>query len=301
MKIKSLILLGISFAILIAQGYNNRPSEYAGRCSSVYNHQTISVMQGSAALRVRLYNVGDAKTPSGASMSSQSYLASLVLNKDVYVRVMANQGYVGSGGVTGIVFVNGINVNEKLISDGYAYRYGEESQPIPSEPTFGLPHKKIGLDTKGRKSGADKLKPEDELEADELRFRAKEVEVKARISARLGAAVYASIFLAEPVGEDEAAEFDIGEHEHAAYHAGGSDDDGLDDHKHAAFHAGDSVENDPGEHKHATVHAGDPVDDDLGAHEHAAFHADDSVDDDLVEHEHAAFHACDYVDDDGGE
>lgn len=141
----------------IGAQYYNRPSEFTGRCTYVYNHQTITVQHGQSSLRVKLYNVGEIRYPSGASMSASQYLSSLVLDETVYVRVTANQGYVGSGSVTGVVYVNGVNVNQKLLDEGYAYRYGQEPEQTPRKPAYGLPPQEIGLDNTGRKFGPERL------------------------------------------------------------------------------------------------------------------------------------------------
>ena len=158
MKLKSFVFILLSTVLLVAQGYNNRVSEFTGRCSKVYSHQTISIMQGFSALRVRLYDIGDARKPAGATLSAAAYLSSLVLNDSVYVRVTANQEAVGSGGVTGIVFLNGVNINEKMINDGYALRRGEV-ETAPAEPTFGLEPRPIGPDSfEPRTIGPDSFK-----------------------------------------------------------------------------------------------------------------------------------------------
>jgi endonuclease YncB( thermonuclease family) len=92
-----------------------------GKVVSVADGDTVTVLtEGKSQLKVRLYGIDCPEKAQAFGTKAKQYTASLVSGKQVEVEAIDQDRY---GRTVGIVFVQGLNVNEAILKAGYAWVY----------------------------------------------------------------------------------------------------------------------------------------------------------------------------------
>ena len=114
------VLYGLSFIV----GDLNK--EIQGEIVKVYDGDTITLVENQEKVKIRLYGLDAPELNQSFGKEAREYLLNLcplhsqakvkIINKDKYKRVV------------GIVYCNAINVNEKLVENGFAWAYREYSK-----------------------------------------------------------------------------------------------------------------------------------------------------------------------------
>ena len=114
------VLYGLSFIV------GNLNKENQGEIVKVYDGNTITLVENQEKVKIRLYGLDAPELNQNFGKEAREYLLNLcplhsqakvkIINKDKYKRVV------------GIVYCNTVNVNEKLVENGFAWAYREYSK-----------------------------------------------------------------------------------------------------------------------------------------------------------------------------
>ncbi|WP_029904234.1 thermonuclease family protein [Prevotella sp. 10(H)] len=124
-KIISIITLILSTATLIYTGVDIfEDDEYlTGKVVKVADGDTFTLLTNSnEKIRIRLYGIDAPENGQDYGSKSRQYLNDLCYGKQVRVQKIDTDHY---GRTLGVVFVDGINVNEELVRQGLAWYYRE--------------------------------------------------------------------------------------------------------------------------------------------------------------------------------
>ena len=92
-----------------------------GQVVNVADGDTFTLVDGKKKrFKVRMYGIDAPERGQGYSNASKKYLSSLLMHKMVTVRVMDIDQYQR---VVGMVMLGEVNVNESLLSNGFAWHY----------------------------------------------------------------------------------------------------------------------------------------------------------------------------------
>ena len=94
--------------------------EFVGRAVSVADGDTITVLRGTEQVRVRLEGIDAPESRQAFGNRAKQSLASMVSDKEVTIRKTGTDRY---GRTLGIVVVDGIDANAKLVENGLAWHY----------------------------------------------------------------------------------------------------------------------------------------------------------------------------------
>lgn len=88
---------------------------------SVADGDTITILdEGKQQTKIRLYGIDTPEKAQAFGKQAKKFTASLTAGKRAKVEVYDTDRY---GRSVGVVFVNGTNVNEEIIKNGYAWQY----------------------------------------------------------------------------------------------------------------------------------------------------------------------------------
>ena len=92
-----------------------------GKVVSVADGDTITILdEGKQQTKIRLYGIDTPEKAQAFGKKAKKFTASLTAGKQAKVEVYDTDRY---GRSVGVVFVNGTNVNEEIIKNGYAWQY----------------------------------------------------------------------------------------------------------------------------------------------------------------------------------
>jgi endonuclease YncB( thermonuclease family) len=97
-------------------------SQVEGRVVKVLDGDTIDILSGLETRRIRLYGVDAPEKKQDFGQVSKTFTASICAGKDVKVKIMDTDRY---GRSIGLVYVDGVNLNEKLVAGGAAWVYSQ--------------------------------------------------------------------------------------------------------------------------------------------------------------------------------
>ena len=95
-------------------------SELNVKCCRVIDGDTIKVGDNSSLLTIRFYGIDAPEISQPWGVEAKNFLESLIANKVVHIEPITHDRY---GRIVGIVSYNGMNVDELLVSNGYAWLY----------------------------------------------------------------------------------------------------------------------------------------------------------------------------------
>jgi len=117
MLLKRTFVLALSFVIFIATLAN---ADIVGKVVSVADGDTITVLQDRTQHRIRLYGIDCPESHQDFGNKATQLASELVFGKQVRVDKKDMDRY---GRVVGVVYVNGLCVNEELVRKGMAWVY----------------------------------------------------------------------------------------------------------------------------------------------------------------------------------
>lgn len=125
-----LTIVAISLLPFVFAGMSSFRPVRTYKCIRVIDGDTIILKKKTTTLRVRLANI-DAPESSQKALSGEPigkwstfYLKELILNKSVEFESLSKDIY---GRQIGLVYLNKININLKLVSSGYAIYYEKQT------------------------------------------------------------------------------------------------------------------------------------------------------------------------------
>lgn len=119
-------------------------ADFRGRVVSIADGDTITVLTTEKEqIKVRLANIDAPEKRQPYGSKAKSFTGQLVFNKTVYVDGSKTDQY---GRVIGTVYLNDLNVNKTIVSNGYAWayrRYLTDQNYLSLEKT--ARHNRLGL------------------------------------------------------------------------------------------------------------------------------------------------------------
>jgi micrococcal nuclease len=101
-----------------------RPSiahgELQGRVIHITDGDTLSILSGKETIKIRLEGIDAPETRQAFGSKATAALKQLVAAKNVVIHTTGRDQYQRT---LGTVFLSGMNVNAKLVADGWAWRY----------------------------------------------------------------------------------------------------------------------------------------------------------------------------------
>ena len=101
------------------------PHSFTGKVVSVHDGDTITVLEGTTQIKVRLAEIDAPELKQAFGQRAKSALASRVFARDVRVECAGKDRY---GRVLGTVFLGAESVNLWLVRNGWAWRYDKYSK-----------------------------------------------------------------------------------------------------------------------------------------------------------------------------
>lgn len=95
-------------------------SQLKGRVVKVADGDTFTMLVNQKQVRVRLHGIDCPEKGQDFSQVAREYLAALILHREVVVNEMNRDRF---GRVIGILLIDGVNVNEKLLQEGLAWHF----------------------------------------------------------------------------------------------------------------------------------------------------------------------------------
>ena len=115
MKILSFLL--ISFCLLFG---------LEGKVIKVVDGDTIWILpKGGERVKIRLYGIDAPEMKDSGGKKSKKYLSELIAGKEVQIETHGHDKYKR---VIGIVYLDGTDINGKMVKDGYARAYFKYSK-----------------------------------------------------------------------------------------------------------------------------------------------------------------------------
>ncbi len=113
------LLFSILIVFLFATPINAQT--ITGKVISVADGDTITILSNNnQQTKIRLYGIDTPEKAQAYGKKAKKFTASLTAGKQVKVKIYDIDKY---GRSVGVVFVNGVNVNEQLIENGFAWQY----------------------------------------------------------------------------------------------------------------------------------------------------------------------------------
>ncbi len=100
-------------------------ADFVGKCVGVSDGDTISVMKGDKAIKIRIDGVDCPETSQDFGAKAKTFTSEMVFGKDVEVKEKGLDKY---GRTVGSVFVEGKNLNLELLKAGLAWHYKQYSK-----------------------------------------------------------------------------------------------------------------------------------------------------------------------------
>jgi micrococcal nuclease len=123
MSTKSPVLAIIIIALVLAvhvRAYANTDDVIIGKVVKVADGDTITVLEDRAQHRIRLYGIDAPERRQDFSNRAKQFVSDLVFGKQVRI---VKQDIDRYGRIVGIVYVDDVCVNEKLVKNGLAWVY----------------------------------------------------------------------------------------------------------------------------------------------------------------------------------
>lgn len=117
-KIKTFLV--ILFILCLSSVAFAFKATWNGKVVSVHDGDTITIERSGLIYKIRLYGVDCPELMQSEGYAAQKFAEDLVKDKDVVVDVKALDRY---GRYVGIVYVEGMSLNEELLVNGLAWEY----------------------------------------------------------------------------------------------------------------------------------------------------------------------------------
>jgi micrococcal nuclease len=100
------------------------PDDFQGKVVSIADGDTVTVLRGREQVKVRLNGIDAPEKNQSFGTKSKDALAALAFGKTVTVRSSGTDRY---GRTLGVIVADGVNVNEQLVANGWAWHYKQYS------------------------------------------------------------------------------------------------------------------------------------------------------------------------------
>ena len=122
------ILILLFFLLLLSipissQGADSRTATFMGKVVGVADGDTISVMRGGRAVKVRLYGIDCPEKGQPFGTRAKQYTSEMAFGNEVEVRVKTKDRYGRI--VSEVILPDGISLNKELVYVGLAWWYRE--------------------------------------------------------------------------------------------------------------------------------------------------------------------------------
>ncbi len=107
----------------------------------VHDGDTLSFVDSEIRNRVRLYGIDSPEIDQPFGKESTNYLIKLLDNKPITIVVSGKDRY---GRIIGVIYIDTICINEKMVLDGYAWNY-PDAKPVSNIIKF---HEQIARNNK---------------------------------------------------------------------------------------------------------------------------------------------------------
>ena len=112
-------------AVLLASLIAFSPvDDFQGKVVSIADGDTVTVLRGTEQVKVRLDGIDAPEKNQSFGTKSKDALAGLVFGKTVTVQSEGTDRY---GRTLGVISVGGTNVNQRMVSGGWAWHYKQYS------------------------------------------------------------------------------------------------------------------------------------------------------------------------------
>lgn len=101
------------------------PTEIRGKVVSIADGDTLTVLVDRQQVKVRLEGIDSPEAKQAFGARAREALGKLVHDKQVTVKVTGKDRY---GRSLGVVLLDGVNVNQKMVADGYAWHFKRYSK-----------------------------------------------------------------------------------------------------------------------------------------------------------------------------
>ena len=100
------------------------PDDFQGKVVSIADGDTVTVLRGREQVKVRLNGIDAPEKNQSFGTKSKDALAALAFGNTVTVRSSGTDRY---GRTLGVIVADGVNVNEQLVANGWAWHYKQYS------------------------------------------------------------------------------------------------------------------------------------------------------------------------------
>ena len=106
-------------------GQKGMPSDDTYRVLSVSDGDTVTINDHGEKRKLRLYGIDAPEKDQEYGMESRQYLYDRIQGKDINIDFISKDRY---GRDISIIYINGENINETMVKEGYAWWYKEYSK-----------------------------------------------------------------------------------------------------------------------------------------------------------------------------
>ena len=93
---------------------------WSGKVVKIADGDTITVLKGFQPIKIRFYGIDTPEKKQAFGKAAKRHLTSFVANRTVEIKPVTQDRY---GRTVALVFAGGININQKMVQDGYAWVY----------------------------------------------------------------------------------------------------------------------------------------------------------------------------------
>ncbi len=108
------------FSLLFLSLISIGADDFSGKVISVHDGDTIRVLDGKQQKKVRLFGIDAPEANQDFGSVSRDFLKSKIHKQNVKIEFKENDQY---GRIVGVVFLNGENMNLRMVKEGYAWVY----------------------------------------------------------------------------------------------------------------------------------------------------------------------------------
>ena len=115
MNIKRLIICIVCYPVLA----------FSGKVVSIHDGDTITILQNKQQIKVRLFGIDAPEKKQPYGQKSKQFLSNLIAGRSVEIQEKGKDRYKR---VLGIVYLDGQDINEQMVLNGYAWAYVKYSK-----------------------------------------------------------------------------------------------------------------------------------------------------------------------------
>ncbi|EJP74630.1 thermonuclease family protein [Campylobacter sp. FOBRC14] len=98
---------------------------FSGKVVSIHDGDTITILQNKQQIKVRLFGIDAPEKKQPYGQKSKQFLSNLIAGRSVEIQEKGKDRYKR---VLGIVYLDGQDINEQMVLNGYAWAYVKYSK-----------------------------------------------------------------------------------------------------------------------------------------------------------------------------